>query len=39
MNLIRVLQLIIQILAMVKDSDGDGRADIFDSAPDDPNIK
>lgn len=35
----KLLLLLIELLKLIKDSDGDGRPDIFDSAPDDPKVK
>lgn len=35
----KILLLIIEILKLIRDTDGDGRPDIFDSDPDDPNVK
>lgn len=39
MNWVQVLAIIMYVLEKIKDSDGDGRLDIFDSNPKDPNIK
>jgi hypothetical protein len=39
MNVVTILILIKEILTMLKDSDGDGRLDIFDSEPDNPEVK
>lgn len=39
MNWIQVLNIIIFILQKIKDSDGDGRIDILDSDPNDPDVQ
>lgn len=36
MNWISVLNLLMYILQKIKDTDGDGRPDIFDNHPNDP---
>lgn len=39
LQILKILQTIVEMLKVIKDSDGDGRVDIFDSDPDDPNVK
>lgn len=39
MNWVQVLAVIMYVLEKIKDSDGDGRLDMFDSNPNDPTIK
>lgn len=39
MNWVNVLSIIMYVLEKIKDSDGDGRLDIFDSDPNDPEVK
>lgn len=39
MNWVAVLNLIMFILAKIKDTDGDGRLDPFDSEPSNPEVK
>lgn len=38
-QLLQLLQLIVEMLRLIKDSDKDGRPDIFDSSPIDPKVK
>ena len=38
-KLLELLYIILEILKVMKDTDGDGRPDIFDSHPDDPTRK
>lgn len=35
----KFLVLLIQFLQLLKDADGDGRPDLFDSEPDNPEVK
>lgn len=39
MNWIQVLAIIMYVLEKIKDSDGDGRPDLFDNDPENPLIK
>jgi len=39
LKIMKILSLLIDLLKVIKDSDGDGRPDVFDDAPDDPNVK
>lgn len=39
MNWVAILNMIMYILGKLKDSDGDGRLDVFDGAPNDPEVK
>lgn len=39
MNWVQVLAIIMYVLEKIKDSDGDGRLDMFDSDPNNPLIK
>lgn len=39
MKILKVLYAIIELLKLIKDVDGDGRPDLFDSAPNDPEKK
>lgn len=39
MNWMKLLELIMFILGKVKDSDGDGRIDVLDSDPENPEVK
>jgi hypothetical protein len=39
MNWIAVLNLVMFILGKIQDSDGDGRPDIFDDQPDNPEVQ
>lgn len=39
MNFLKMLELLVQLFQLIKDSDGDGRADIFDKEPDNPDVK
>ena len=39
MNWTNVLAILMYILEKIKDSDGDGRLDLFDSDPNNPNVK
>lgn len=34
-----VIEILKLFLELLKDTDGDGRADVFDSAPNDPEVK
>jgi hypothetical protein len=38
-KIIIILQLVREIVQLLKDSDGDGRPDIFDAAPKNPEVK
>lgn len=39
MNWLKILELIMYVLGKIKDTDGDGRTDLFDSDPTDPSKK
>lgn len=38
-KILRALELILQILNVLKDTDGDGRPDVFDSEPNNPEVQ
>lgn len=38
-KILAILKMIFDIFQLLKDSDGDGRPDIFDKDPADPNVK
>lgn len=38
-NKMKLLLLLIELLKLIKDSDGDGRPDLFDDYPNDPEKK
>jgi len=39
MNWVNVLAIIMYVLEKIKDSDGDGRLDLFDNDPNDPEVQ
>ncbi len=39
MQWLRLLELVMFLLGKLKDSDGDGRIDLLDSDPNDPEVK
>lgn len=39
MNIMAFFKLLIDLLKLLKDSDADGRPDIFDSEPNNPEVK